>query len=150
MKDLDVSLEFLDFPPAHTCSGENSSPRITLKGLDCTSVAILVYNPSIRNCYSFASWVIWNIPPLQVIPAGIPHGKIVSTPVSAMQGTNDAGVIGYTGPCPPVGEMHRYIFRVYGLDDLIELSGGSTKYQLTAAMHDHIVQYGETEGAYGR
>lgn len=62
-----------------------------------------------------------------------------------MQATNDAGEIGYTGPYPPAGEMHRYLFRVYGLDELIELSGGSTKYQLTAAMHDHIIRYGETK-----
>ena len=55
------------------------------------------------------------------------------------------GVNGYTGPCPQPGEMHRYLFRVYGLDDFLQIPGGSSKTALLSAMHGHILQYGETE-----
>lgn len=72
MTDLEVSLEFPGFPPVHTCSGENRSPKITINSLYCTSLAIIVYNPSIRNGYPFASWVIWHLPARQVNPAGTP------------------------------------------------------------------------------
>lgn len=147
MDTLEVSIGFSEFPPTHTCDGENTSPRISIAGLDeaCSSVAIMVFNPSMRGVFSYCAWLIWDMPALNVIPAGVPHGKIVTSPISALQGLNDAGVIGYSGPCPLPGETHRYLFRVYGLDDFLHISGGSNKNELKGAMHDHIIQYGETE-----
>jgi hypothetical protein len=148
--DLEVSLGFLEFPEAHTCDGGNLSPQISLEGLDAGAVAIMVFNPSMRKGYSYSPWIIWDLPAKTVIPAGIPEGKVVTRPLPAVQGQNDAGHIGYAGPCPPPGGTHRYLFRVYGLDGLIGLSGGSTKYELTAAIHGHVVQYGETEAVCSR
>jgi Raf kinase inhibitor-like YbhB/YbcL family protein len=150
IEDIGVDLEFLEFPPEHTCDGMDTSPKIILSGLTARTVAIMVFNPNIRNCLSFTTWLIWNIPAQSVIPAGIPHGRSIDAPVSAFQGTNDSGQIGYTGPCPLPGTEHRYVFRVYGLDDDIDLFGGATKYQLTSAMQGHIVQYGVAEALYSR
>lgn len=150
MNNLEVSVDFVDFPPAHTCDGENISPKITIEGLEASSVAIMVFNPSMRGVFSYCAWLIWDMPAQKVIPAGIPHGKIVTTPISALQGLNDAGEIGYSGPCPLPGQTHRYLFRVYGLDDFLEIAGGSNKNELKSAMHDHIVQYGETEAVATR
>ena len=150
MSDLAVSIDFLEFPPEMICGGESTSPKITIRGLEATSVAVMVFNPSMMNHLSYCSWLIWNMPAQGVIPAGIPHGKIITTPVSAHQGINDAGEIGYTGPCPEPGHMHRYLFRVYGLDTIIELPGGAKKHELQGAMHGHILQYGETEGVASR
>jgi len=39
MDRLVVSLDFLEFPPTHTCDGGNLSPRLTLRGLNASSVA---------------------------------------------------------------------------------------------------------------
>jgi len=150
MQDLAVSIDFLEFPAEMVCGGKSSSPEITIGGLEATSVAVMVFNPSMRDHLSYCTWLIWNLPAMVVIPAGIPHGKIVTTPVSALQGTNDAGEIGYTTPCPLPGQMHRYLFRVYGLDDFLELPGGTGKHELQGAMHGHILQYGETEGVASR
>jgi Raf kinase inhibitor-like YbhB/YbcL family protein len=150
MDTLEVSIDFIDFPPTHTCEGENISPKITIKGLEASSLAVMVYNPSMRGVFSFCAWLIWDIPPIKVIPSGIPNGKLVTKPVSAHQGLNDAGELGYTGPCPLPGQTHRYLFRVYGLDDFLEIPGGSTKNELKQAMHDHIIQYGETEAVAAR
>jgi len=150
MENLEVSLDFLEFPPAHTRYGQNISPKITITGLDSSSVAVMVFNPSMKDVLSYCTWLIWDLAPQQVIPPGIPHGKNVTEPVSALQGTNDAGEIGYTGPCPRPGQMDRYLFRVYGLDDFLEISGGSKKQDLHNAMHDHIIQYGGTEAVASR
>ncbi len=100
MERLIVSLDFLEFPPRHTCDGENLSPGITLKGLNAKSVAIMVFNPFEKSCCSFTTWIAWNIPPHSVIPDGIPREGVVTAPVSAVQGTTDYGTIGYSGPCP--------------------------------------------------
>jgi Raf kinase inhibitor-like YbhB/YbcL family protein len=57
---------------------------------------------------------------------------------------NDAGHVGYTGPCPPPGTTHRYTFKVWGLDTMLDLTPGSLKHQLVAAMRGHVLCYGET------
>jgi len=150
MEKLRVSLDFMEFPPAHTCEGGNISPGISIEGLDSSSVAVMVFNPSMRVFLSYCAWLIWDMPAQKTIPAGIPHGKIITDPISAVQGTNDADVTGYTGPCPQAGEMHRYLFRVYGLDDFLKIPGGSHKSALLSAMHGHILQYGETEAVASR
>jgi Raf kinase inhibitor-like YbhB/YbcL family protein len=144
MEPLIVSLDFLEFPPTHTCDGGNLSPAIRLKGLSAASVAIMVFNPFEKSCCSFTPWICWNLPPRAVIPAGIPREGITTAPVAAVQGITDYGTIGYTGPCPPPGSMIRYLFRVYGLDTLLDLPAGSDKDALIAAMRGHVLQFGTT------
>ena len=63
MDRLVVSLDFLEFPPTHTCDGGNQSPRLTFKGLKSSSVVVMVFNPFKKSCCSFTPWIIWNIPP---------------------------------------------------------------------------------------
>jgi Raf kinase inhibitor-like YbhB/YbcL family protein len=144
MENLIVSLDFLEFPLTYTCDGGNHSPRLVLKGLQAASVAVMVFNPFEKSCCSFTPWIIWNIPPLQVIPAGIPREGTVTTPIPAVQGVTDYGTIGYTGPCPPHGQMIRYQFKVYGLDTMLALDPGSDKHQLISSMKGHVLQFGET------
>lgn len=143
MGKLIVRLDFLEFPSTHTCEGEDLSPRITLSGLDAGAVAIMAVNPFVPSCCSFSPWLAWNIPPIEIIPAGIPREPVVTIPVPAVQGRNDLGRIGYC-PCPPPGSTHRYTFKVWGLDANLSLAPGSSKGDLVAAMRDHVVQYGET------
>lgn len=144
MDRLVVTLDFLEFPPTYTCDGENQSPRLTLKGLNAASVAIMVFNPFEKSCCSFTPWIIWNIPPESHIPSAIPCEGIVTAPISAVQGTTDYGTVGYTGPCPPHGQMIRYQFKVYGLDAVLNLAAGSNKHELVNAMKGHVLQFGET------
>jgi hypothetical protein len=150
MEKLSVSLDFMEFPPAQTYEGGNISPQIIIEGLDSSSLAIMVFNPSKREVLSYCAWLIWDMPAQKTIPSGIPPGKKITDPIPALQGINDAGVNGYTGPCPQAGEMHRYLFRVYGLDDFLQIPGGSTKTALLSAMHGHTLQYGETEAVASR
>lgn len=144
MEKLIVSVDFLEFPPAHTCDGENLSPAIRLKGLSAASVAVMVVNPFEKACCSFTPWICWNLPPWGVIPAGIPGEGITAKPVTSVQGITDYGTIGYTGPCPPPGSMIRYLFKVYGLDTMLDLPAGSDKHALIAAMRGHVLQFGTT------
>jgi Raf kinase inhibitor-like YbhB/YbcL family protein len=146
MQPVTVSLDFLEVPPDHTGSGGNLSPRILLGEISpaAVSVAILVINPFIKTCCSFTPWLIWNLPPLPVIPPGIPQKETTSEPVPSVQGMNGYGTIGYAGPDPPRGETHRYQFRVYVLDAMLDIRPGSGMHELVAAMRGHVLQYGET------
>ena len=150
MEPLIVSLDFLEFPVEHTYDGTNLSPRMRLKGLDATSVTIMVFNPFEKSCCSFTPWICWNLPPVSIIPAGIPGEGIVTSPVTAVQGITDYGTIGYSGPCPSPGQMIRYNFKVYGLDAMLDLPPGSDKHELIAAMKGHVLQFGETVAVCSR
>ncbi|WP_319580697.1 YbhB/YbcL family Raf kinase inhibitor-like protein [uncultured Methanospirillum sp.] len=143
---LTVSLDYFELPNSATFQGGNISPAISLTGLEpgTVSIAVMVFNPFIKTCCSFTPWIIWNIAPLNRIPAGIPSGQIISFPISAVQGLNDYGETGYHGPEPSLGEMHRYQFRIYALDSMLTIPGGSSKDELISAMKGHVLQYGET------
>jgi Raf kinase inhibitor-like YbhB/YbcL family protein len=67
-------------------------------------------------------------------------------PERAKQGTNDWGRRGWNGPCPPIGR-HRYFFRVYALDIVLD-APGITKIELLAAIKGHILAQGELIGTY--
>jgi Raf kinase inhibitor-like YbhB/YbcL family protein len=68
----------------------------------------------------------------------------------AKQGKNDFGNIGYGGPAPPKGKPHRYFFKLYALDVVVDLPPGVSKAQLMAAIKDHILAEGQLMGNYGR
>ena len=63
---------------------------------------------------------------------------------------NSFGTIGYAGPCPQTGHLHRYDFKVYGIDTNLNLAAGSGKDELVKAMTGHVVQYGDVSVQYGR
>jgi len=144
MEKLIVRLDFLKFPPTNTCDGDDSSPRIRIGNLRASCMAIMAVNPFISSCCSFSPWLAWNIPPVEVIPPGFPKETIIKIPIRAVQGTNDLGRIGYSGPCPPRGSTHRYTFKVWGLDRMLDLLPGAAKGDLVEGMRGHVVQYGET------
>jgi Raf kinase inhibitor-like YbhB/YbcL family protein len=55
----------------------------------------------------------------------------------------------YRGPLPPFG-THRYVFKVYVLDTLLELPPSAGKADLQRAMRGHVLQYGTLSATYGR
>ena len=149
MKDLEVKLGFSQVPTDYTCDGRDTSPKIEIHGLNATSVAIVLYDPDAPSG-TFTHWVIWNIEPTDFVPADIPNNLPLVKPIKAVQGSNSAGSIGYMGPCPPKGKPHRYYFRVYGLDRMLDLNPGATKNDLENIMKGHILQQGEAMATYQR
>lgn len=128
-------------PSKYTCDGENVSPPLTIKNIpDGTkSVVVIVDDPDAPRG-TWVHWVMWNIPPAEKIKGNSTPGVV---------GTNDFGKQKYGGPCPPSG-THRYFFKVYALDDLLELKPSSTKRDVEQAMIGHIVAQAELIGLYRR
>jgi Raf kinase inhibitor-like YbhB/YbcL family protein len=65
------------------------------------------------------------------------------------QGVNDFGRIGYGGPCPP-GGTHRYYFKLYALDEVLNLKPGLSKKQVLAEMEGHVLGEARLMGTYSR
>ena len=126
-------------PLKYTCEGENINPPLEVENIpdNTKTLALTVEDPDAPRGV-FTHWVVWNISPNETIPEGNNPG---------INGTNSFGKTGYGGPCPPSG-VHRYFFRVFALDDELDLSAGSTKEELLNAMKGHIIATAELMGVY--
>ena len=60
---------------------------------------------------------------------------------------NDFGHHNYDGPCPTY-ELHRYLFKIYALDCVLDIPVSSNKLDLEKAMSDHIVGFGALTATY--
>ena len=144
MPKITVKLDFEDFPEVYTCKGANRSPPIRVEGIlpNIKSLAILA-TTSPEEGPAKVAWLLWNLPPVSLIPEGFPAGEEVESPLHAVQGTNDFGNIGYRGPCPKPGEGEAYLFRVYALDLDLALPPGATWEEMIRAMQGSLNQSGE-------
>ena len=73
----------------------------------------------------------------------------MSIPSAIYFGKNSSGNTRYDGPCPPSG-THRYYFKLYALDTLVDLLPGATKEELLKAMQGHILAQGELMGTFSK
>ena len=131
-------------PKQYTCDGNDISPPLTWSGApqETKSIALICDDPD-APMGTWVHWVLYNIPPSTVdLPEGV-------TGVG-LDGRNDFRRNGYGGPCPPKGSTHRYYFKLYALDILVELKPGATKGDLEKAMSGHILAQGQLMGKYGR
>ena len=126
-------------PLKYTCEGEDINPPITVKGIpaEAVSLVLIIEDPDAPGGI-FDHWVVWNIAPTELIK---------ENSVPGLSGQNSTGGFGYTGPCPP-SETHRYFFKVYALDTLLDLESDTDKKVVEQALHDHVIAYGELMGLY--
>jgi Raf kinase inhibitor-like YbhB/YbcL family protein len=132
-------------PKKFTCDGSNINPELEIQNVpeEARTLALIVHDPDAPKEKGFTHWVLWNINPTTALI------KQESVPPGAIEGKNDSGKNGYTGPCPPSG-IHHYCFWLYALDAEINLPAGSTRGEVEAAMKDHILVQTELIGTYER
>ena len=135
-------------PTKYTCDGENVSPPFVISDVPegTQSLALIMDDPDVPTTVQsdgvWNHWVVFNIPPdtKEIVegqePAGV-HGK----------GTS--GDAGYYGPCPPDRE-HRYFFKIYALDTMLDLPEGSSKADVERVMEGHTLDKAELVGRYER
>jgi len=131
-------------PVLFTCDGANVSPRLTWSAppKGTRSFALLVDDPDAPRG-TFTHWVAWGISPNV---RGLGQGKAPSG-----EGLNDAGRVGYLGPCPPSGDgPHRYRFRLHALDTVLKLPRGAPKQAFKAALRGHVLAAAQLVGTYER
>jgi len=136
-------------PPKYTCDGADISPPLQWDSAPeaARSIALISDDPD-APVGTWVHWVLFNLPPdTKELAENIPPDETL--PNGARQGTSDFGRIGYGGPCPP-GGTHRYFFKIYALDTVIDLPAGVRKAQLVKAMEGHIIAQGQLIGKYKR
>ncbi len=136
-------------PVKYTCDGDDISPLLHWQGIpdNAKSIALIVDDPDAPGG-TFVHWVLYNLPAyVNSLHENVPSEQELEN--LALQGTNNFGNIGYSGPCPP-GGTHRYYFKVYALDSMLNIEPGLQKGELLYAMQDHILDEGQIMGKYSR
>jgi len=135
-------------PAKFTCDGENINPPLEFVDVpvNTRSLVLIMEDPDVPNSIRadgmWDHWIIFNIPPqTQGVAEGSEPGGV--------PGKNTGGNLSYGGPCPPDGE-HRYYFKLFALDTMLDIPAGVTKRDVLAAMDTHILEQAELVGRYQR
>lgn len=146
MKLISPEFENCEYIPMEfSCDGDNINPPLEICDVSykAKNLALIMDDPDAPGG-TFTHWTVWNIPP---------ETKEIDSnncqPIGAVCGLTSFGKTGYGGPCPPSGE-HRYFFKLYALDELIDLPKTATKNDLEQAMQGHVIETAELIGIYGR
>lgn len=136
-------------PPKYTCDGKDISPPLAWRDFPAgtKSFALISDDPD-APVGTWVHWVLYNIPPdYNELEENIKPEKEFKN--GMRQGSNSWPRIGYGGPCPPSG-THRYFFKLYALDKMLDLKPGVTKEQLLKAAAGHILAEAQLMGKYKR
>ena len=131
-------------PAKYTCDGLNINPPLRFVDVppQAKSLVLIVDDPD-AVMGEWTHWTIWNISPkTETI-----HEN--SVPATAIQGATDFGANKYGGPCPPAG-AHRYQFKLYALNTMLNLPNDASKTELMNAMQNHIITEATLTGVYSR
>lgn len=128
-------------PAKYTCDGINVNPPLDIKDIpEETKCLVLIADDPDAPVGTWVHWIVWNIPVTHHIKENTVHG---------VEGLNDFQQHRYGGPCPPSG-THRYFFKIYALNALLDLPANTKKIKLEKAMSEHIIGFGELIGLYAR
>ncbi len=133
-------------PRKYACEGSNISPPLRITGVpeEAVSLALIMDDPDVplalREDGMWDHWIVYDIPPdLRELGEGEePKGT---------HGLGTAENLDYFGPCPPDTE-HRYYFKVYALDMMLNLPERASKQQVEQAMQGHVIDQAELVGRY--
>jgi Raf kinase inhibitor-like YbhB/YbcL family protein len=137
-------------PAKYSCEGSDISPPLqwTNAPTNTKSFALIMDDPDAP----VGTWVHWVLYDLPANTTGLPEdvAKTQFVAGNAKQGLNSWPHLCYGGPCPPPGKPHRYFFKLYALDAMLDLKPGLTKNDLLKAMEGHVLAEGQLMGTYQR
>jgi Raf kinase inhibitor-like YbhB/YbcL family protein len=115
-------------------------------------LALLVEDPDAPRAEPFVYWILYKIPADSPgLPVGLPHQTKLADPPGVLQGVNSFDKIGYDGPAPPRGHgAHHYHFRLFALDQPLDVEGGMSKDALLGEIAGHVLDEGDLIATYER
>ena len=133
-------------PSRYTCEGKNINPPLAFSDIPAhaKSLVFIIEDPDVPKTLNpdgmWDHWVLFNLPPsLRKIEE--------HSPPLGVAGKTSWGKTQYGGPCPPDRE-HRYFFKLYALDQMLNLPAGASKAAVEKAMQGHILQEAHLIGRY--
>jgi Raf kinase inhibitor-like YbhB/YbcL family protein len=133
-------------PVRHGKDHENLSPALEWSGVPegAAELAVLCEDPDAPR----GTFIHWVLAGLQPTATGLAEGE---HPAAAVEGRNDFGEEGYSGPLPPPGDRpHRYFFRVFAASAPLGLVAGASADDLRRALEGKELASGTLIGTYQR
>lgn len=139
-------------PAKFTADGADISPMLewTPPPGGTKSLALIVDDPDAPGG-TWVHWVLAGIPPdRKNLPEKVGSQANPEGLSRAVNGKNDFGKLGYGGPDPPRGPVHRYFFKLFALDEVLPWKPGVTKAEAEKMMKGHILGEADLMGTYQR
>jgi Raf kinase inhibitor-like YbhB/YbcL family protein len=116
-----------EIPKKYTRDGANINPPLRIENVPSNTKSLALFFGDIdAPGRTYVHWILWNIDP------NVMEIKKDSVPEATVQGMNDLKKRYYGGPCPP-RRAHKYVFKIYALDTLLNLNPNSTQKNLEKA-----------------
>lgn len=132
-------------PVDFTCDGADRLPQLAWSAPppETKAFAILAEDPDAPGGL-FTHWIAYNI------PGDVRQLPEATDPVAlgGAVGNNDFNRPGYSGPCPPKGELHRYYFRVFALNATVDTKPGPMRAAVDEALSGHVLARGALVGTF--
>lgn len=137
-------------PKMYTADGSNISPPLLWKFVPKhAKKLVLVCDDPDAPGGDFVHWVVYDLlPQSEGITEGTARDR--DLPDGSRQGTNSFGKVGYMGPSPPAGKPHRYIFRLYAVDQRLHLPARASRDTVMCKIQGHILAEAKWMGTYSR
>jgi len=137
------NMEYL--PVKFTADGAGVNPALVFENIPSNAKClVLIMDDPDTHYGTFTHWLIFNL------PLKTKSIKENSAPAGAVMGMNNGGVLKYVPPSPPAGKPHRYIFKLYALDKMLDLKEGADKEMVMKAMQGHVISQTSLTGLYKR
>jgi hypothetical protein len=136
-------------PAKYTCDGKDISPPLEWKNAPAgtKSFALISDDPD-APVGTWVHWVAYNIPAnITKLDEDVKPEKEFKD--GMRQGSNSWPRIGYGVPCPP-SSTHRYYFKLYALDTVLDMKPAATKAEVLHAMKGHVLAEAQLMGKYKR
>lgn len=129
-------------PSKYTCQGQDINPPLKFSEIpdNAKSLVVICDDPDAPS-KTWVHWLVFNIDPKET---EIKEGSKFKT---GIEDITDFGRAGYGGPCPPSGK-HRYFFKLYALDIVLNIDGNVKKENIEEAMEGHILEKAELIGLF--
>ena len=133
------------FKKEYTCDGSNISPSLKWSNgpKETKSYFVTIYDPD-AHPRGWWHWIIFNI------PSNITSLQENQIPSESIVGKNSFGITKYGGPCPPLGQDHRYVISVYALNKILKPNEIQLETDIYQILNDSMISKGELTKRYRR
>ena len=135
------------------CSGKNISPQLIWRDAPkgTKSFAVTMYDKDAPTGSGWWHWTLFNIPSSATSIA--PNAsRTALLPKGSVEGTNDYGLVGFGGACPPKGHgFHTYVTTVYALDvDTLDIDKNTNQAVVGYMINAHTIKKSSVVSYYKR
>lgn len=123
-----------ELDPSFTADEDDSvAPPLewTAPPVGTAELVLVVEDPDAAGKEPACHWIVWGLAPQK--------GQLLEGETPPRVGKNAQGNSEWMLPRLEAGDRHQYVFQLFALDTALELSPGSSRKALLAAMEGHVV-----------